>query len=152
VVIFRKPIVGASELAMARFLLRVQRAAGVRGRIAVLVTGNRELRALNRRFRGQDHATDVLSFPTVADAADGFQGDIALSAQIAAASAARLGHSIADELKILILHGVLHLAGYDHESDRGEMSRLEARLRSKFSLPGNLIQRSARAGRRRRRA
>jgi probable rRNA maturation factor len=110
--------------------------------VTVLVTGNRELQALNRRFRGQNRTTDVLSFSATADVKDGFRGDIALSAEMAAASAARLGHSVGDELKILTLHGVLHLAGYDHEDESGKMSRLEARLRRKLRLPDSLIQRA----------
>jgi probable rRNA maturation factor len=131
---------------MARFLSRVQQMAGLRGRVVVLVTGNRELQALNRRFRGQNRPTDVLSFSVAAEVPDGFRGDIALSVEMAAASAARLGHSVAEELKVLILHGVLHLAGYDHEADSGKMLRLEARLRRTLRLPGSLIQRAGQSG------
>ena len=69
-------------------------------------------------------------------------GDIAVSAEIAAVYARRLGHSLADELKVLILHGLLHLAGYDHETDDGEMEQEEARLRSELRLPPSLIQRA----------
>jgi probable rRNA maturation factor len=133
---------------MARFLSHVQRMVRLRGRVVVLVTGNRELQSLNRRFRGQNRPTDVLSFSAAAETPDGWRGDIALSAEMAAASAARLGHSVAEEVKILILHGVLHLAGYDHEADGGKMSHLEARLRRTLRLPGSLIQRAGQSGRR----
>ena len=77
----------------------------------------------------------------------GGSGDIAISAEIAASNAGRLGHSAGDELKILILHGLLHLAGYDHETDAGEMAREEARLRRALRLPVALIERSTDAGR-----
>ncbi|MFB3916720.1 MAG: rRNA maturation RNase YbeY [Terriglobales bacterium] len=146
-VIFRKPIAGASERALARFVGRAQRAAGLHGRVDVVVTSSRELRDLNRRFRRQDHATDVLSFPsgchTLCEEKGGdFVGDIAISAEIAAENARRLGHPAADELKILALHGLLHLAGYDHERDRGEMAHKESRLRRMLRLPDTLIARA----------
>ena len=98
-----------------------------------------EIRRLNRRFRQMDKATDVLSFP----ATDGFSaGDIAISADVGAANARRLGLSPAEELKILILHGMLHLAGYDHERDQGAMARQEQRLRRALGLSMSLIERS----------
>jgi probable rRNA maturation factor len=109
----------------------------------VLVTGNRAMRALNRRFRGKDQVTDVLSFPAAPEAESEMAGDIAISAEMAAANAARLGHSPATELKILMLHGLLHLAGYDHEHDQGTMARKETRLRRELRLPDGLIQRSS---------
>ena len=93
----------------------------------------RELRALNHRFRGKNKATDVLSFPSVAGPESGkakrVAGDVAISADIARENAVRLGHSAAEEVKILALHGILHLAGFDHERDNGEMARKEAELR-----------------------
>jgi probable rRNA maturation factor len=92
---------------------------------------------LNRRFRRKDRATDVLSFA----GQNGAAGDIAISAETAARNARRLGHSTAAELKVLILHGALHLAGYDHEHDRGQMARREQRLRRQFRLPTGLIER-----------
>jgi len=94
------------------------------------------VRALNRSFRRKDKPTDVLSFP-------GPQGgDIAICAEIARQNAHRLGHSVTEEIKVLMLHGMLHLAGYDHETDAGEMERKEAHLRAKLKLPVSLIQRS----------
>ena len=100
------------------------------------------MRRLNAQFRGRDYATDVLSFPSPTFV-EGFAGDIAVSADIAARNAQTLGHSVADEIRILVLHGVLHLAGYDHESDNGEMAGKETRLRRKLGLPAALIERAA---------
>jgi probable rRNA maturation factor len=140
---FRKSVAGLSEAALARFVLRACRAAKLRGDVSVLVTTSHELRALNRRFRKQDKATDVLSFPPML-VTDRFAGDIAISADVAARNAKLLGHSPADEVKTLALHGVLHLAGYDHEADSGEMARLEQRLRKQLGLPPALIERTSR--------
>ena len=142
-IILHKRGPGLSEAALARFLARAKGAAGVRGSVNVLVTSSQELRGLNRRFRGKDRPTDVLSFPPESGANE-FAGDVAISLEIARDNARRLGHSVAEELKILVLHGVLHLAGHDHESDRGEMAMLEERLRKKLSLPAALIERTAR--------
>lgn len=136
-VIVRKPVRGASRGALERFAGRARRALRLRGEVNVLVASSRELRRLNRGFRGQDKPTDVLSFPS-----DG-GGDIAICAEIAGAQARRLGHSAAAELKVLVLHGMLHLAGYDHETDAGEMARLEERLRRRFRLPVTLTGRAA---------
>jgi probable rRNA maturation factor len=146
VIILKKSIAGVSETSLARFLARAKRAAGLRERVVVLITGNRELRELNCRFRGQDRPTDVLSFPAAPEAASQFAGDLAISADIAAANAQRLGHPPATELKILMLHGLLHLAGYDHENDNGAMARREARLRLELRLPETLIERAAAQG------
>lgn len=144
-VIFRKNIAGASERALARFVSRAQRAAGLRGRVDVVVTTSRELRDLNRRFRRKDHPTDVLSFPAAPTSDDDFEGDIAISGDIAQDNAKLLGHTAAEELRILALHGLLHLAGYDHERDHGEMARKEARLRRDLNLPETLIARTSSA-------
>jgi probable rRNA maturation factor len=147
VVILEKKLRGVSAAALSRFAGRAQRAAGLRGQLSILVTGSAELRRLNRRYRRKDKPTDVLSFP-----ADGVRasrphlqmaGDIAISAEVAAESARRFGHSAAAEVKILILHGLLHLAGLDHEHDRGQMSRREEKLRRRLGLPASLIQRSS---------
>jgi probable rRNA maturation factor len=127
---------------LARFLARAQRAAGLRGEVNVLIARSREIRELNRRYRGQDGATDVLSFPSDGGAGKGFAGDIAISADLAAESARQFGHVPAEELKILLLHGVLHLAGYDHERDNGRMARMEERLRAQLGLPTALITRN----------
>ena len=141
-VILRKRVAGMNEASLDRFVARARRSVGLRGGVNVLVTTNRELRALNSRFRGKPMPTDVLSFPADSVTAPKHAGDIAISAEIAQQNARRLGHSGAEEIKILALHGVLHLAGYDHESDRGEMARLEDRLRRKLRLPVALIERS----------
>jgi probable rRNA maturation factor len=104
------------------------------------LTGDDELQSLNRDFRGKDQPTDVLSFP-----GDGvtYLGDLAISAERAAAQAAEHGHAPQEEVCILLLHGLLHLLGYDHETDRGKMRRLEARWRAEFGLPAGLIERSS---------
>ena len=127
---------GVSAAQLQRFVRRAQLLARIKGEVDVLISNNRRLRDLNRRFRGKDKPTDVLSFPRPSG------GDIAISAQIARDNAALYGHAFADELKILVLHGMLHLAGYDHESDNGRMARAEARLRSRLKLPASLIDRT----------
>lgn len=136
-VILRKRISGVTQRALAMFAARARRAAGVRGEVNVLITSNAEMKRLNRDFRRKDYSTDVLSFP---DEDSG--GDIAISADIARANARELKHAAAVETKILVLHGMLHLAGYDHEHDNGEMRRREDQLRRKLGLPDSLIERA----------
>jgi probable rRNA maturation factor len=97
---------------------------------------------LNREFLRRDYATDVLSFPSNAQAGEGSLGEIAISAQKAAQQARQFGHSVEDEIRILMLHGVLHLTGMDHERDAGRMGRAEARWRQKLGLPAGLIERA----------
>lgn len=128
---------GVSHAGLERFARRAQKLAGVKGEVAVLVTSSGKVQALNRRFRRKDKPTDVLSFPGT------HGGDIAICAEIARRNAVRLGHSVSEELRVLVLHGMLHLAGYDHEADSGQMAALEARLRSRLELPVGLIQRSS---------
>jgi probable rRNA maturation factor len=147
VVILQKKVVGLSEAALARFVTRARRGSGLRGTVNVLVTSSTAVRALNRRFRRKDKATDVLSFPAeivpeTRQKRPSLAGDVAISADIAAQNAARLGHSPAIEIKILTLHGILHLAGFDHERDNGEMARKEAKLRAELRLPSALIERT----------
>lgn len=137
-VVLQKKLPGVSAGALERFAAEASRAAGVRGEVDILITSSAAMRRLNRRYRGKDRATDVLSFP----AGNGAAGDIAISAEYGARSARRLGHSFLAELKILVLHGLLHLAGHDHEHDGGEMARLEGRLRKGYGLPTGLIDRS----------
>ena len=141
-VILRKQVVGLSDTALARFVTQASRAVRLRGVVNVLITSSRELRALNRRFRGKDQPTDVLSFVPEAGFVDTLAGDIAISVEIAKQNARGLGHSDAEEVKILVLHGVLHLAGYDHENDRGAMAKKESKLRKALGLPGGLIERN----------
>lgn len=139
---------------LAQFAGRALRAAGIHGTISVLLTGDERIREFNRKFRKKNVATDVLSFPAIAwgtEAGNGHRrrsaGDLAISLDTAARQAEAFGHSLATEVKVLILHGALHLAGYDHEADSGEMARLEAKLRKEFGLPQGLIQRSSTAKR-----
>jgi probable rRNA maturation factor len=124
---------------LRRFLMRAKSEIGLRGEVNVLVTSNNQMRALNRKFRRRNKPTDVLSFPVVGS--NGIAGDIAISGQIAKQQARRLGHSLEQELKVLLLHGLLHLSGYDHEKDEGEMARAEMKLRAKFRLPDSLTER-----------
>jgi probable rRNA maturation factor len=149
VVILEKTASGVSRRALALFVARARRAAGLRGTVDVLITSNAHMRELNQRFRRKHAATDVLSFPASSQnnpsrraGRDSHAGDLAISCDIAAQNARALGHSVERELKILILHGVLHLAGYDHENDNGEMARKEARLRRMLGLPMSLIERT----------
>jgi probable rRNA maturation factor len=104
-----------------------------------LITDDRELLRLNKQFLGKDYPTDVLSFPSPEPA--GLLGEMAISAQRAAEQANEYGHSLEHEMRILMLHGVLHLLGMDHTSDRGRMRRAETRWRKKFELPAGLIER-----------
>ena len=104
----------------------------------VLITGDAELRRLNRDFRGKDYATDVLSFPSAHPSS---LGDLAISLGRARAQARQYGHSTEQEVQILMLHGVLHLTGLDHETDGGRMARAEKRWRARLGLPNGLIER-----------
>jgi probable rRNA maturation factor len=125
--------------ALSLFAAKAQRALGLSGEVNVRITSNRELQDLNRRFRRKNKPTDVLSFPSDLPK---LAGDIAISAEIAAANAADMGHSTEAELRILILHGLLHLAGYDHETDNGAMQARETKLRQQLGLPTGLIERT----------
>ena len=112
-----------------------------------LLTNDAELQSLNRQFLGKNYATDALSFPEdggdpSGDIAISRIGDIAISVMRARAQARAFGHSVDEELKILLLHGVLHLTGLDHETDSGEMKRAEIRWRKKFGLSVSLIERT----------
>lgn len=134
-----------------RFLRSAQRSVGLTGEVSVRIASDSEMRRLNRIFRGKDKATDVLSFPAYHNGNSQLRGsmprlyhaagDIAISSRIARENAKALGHSFEDELKILLLHGLLHLAGHDHESDNGQMAALEEKLRGKLKLPTGLIER-----------
>jgi probable rRNA maturation factor len=104
-----------------------------------LITNDRELQRLNNQFLGHNYPTDVLSFPS---AMPGHLGELAISVERADAQANSFGHSRIDEIRVLMLHGLLHLTGMDHETDRGAMSRAENKWRSHFDLPVTLIGRS----------
>jgi probable rRNA maturation factor len=130
-----------SKSGLTRFLNRARALAGLEGNVEVLLTTDAELKRLNRSFRGKNKATDVLSFPAALEIADVHAGDLAISLETAARQAEEFGHSLRDEVRILLLHGVLHLAGFDHETDEGEMAEREAELRKTLKLPLSLIER-----------
>jgi probable rRNA maturation factor len=147
-VILRKRVAGLSAAMLDRFVRRARKAVRLPGVVNVLVTSSAELRTLNRQFRGKDKATDVLSFPSSPSSPEKrgkrkpLAGELAISADVAKENADQLGHSAAEEIKILTLHGILHLAGFDHEQDHGEMAREEERLRHQLKLETGLIERS----------
>jgi len=141
-VIFRRPLPPARRRALQAFAQRLGRELA-RGRpFLCLITGDRELRRLNRRFLGKDYPTDVLSFPWAEgpDAEAGL-GEMAISLERARRQARRFGHSTDQELRVLMLHGLLHLLGMDHTRDRGRMARLEARWRRRLEMPAGLTER-----------
>lgn len=115
---------------------------GLRGNVDVLLATDTVLKRLNREYRGKDQATDVLSFPAAEQAAAEHAGDLAISLQTAARQAQEHGHTLEEEVRVLLLHGFLHLHGMDHEADRGEMAAAEATLREKLKLPLGLIGRT----------
>jgi probable rRNA maturation factor len=139
----RQSRIPLQDAVLARFLTSVRRELKLsRREVTVCFVDDREIARLNRRFRGKPKPTDVLSFPANGTGRaefpvatdDGFLGDIAISPQAARRNAKLFGRTLDEEIRILILHGVLHLAGYDHEVDNGEMERIEMRLRKKLKL------------------
>lgn len=143
--------------------------ASARGEVSVAMVSDRRMRSLNRQFRGKDAVTDVLSFPfdfaqgKAFDFAQGkpfdfaqgkaaaespepragaFLGDIVIASGVARRQAREMAHAVRTEVRVLALHGLLHLLGYDHESDNGRMRRVEARLRKRAGLREGLIERS----------
>ncbi|MGC9224536.1 MAG: rRNA maturation RNase YbeY [Terracidiphilus sp.] len=145
-----------STRTLARFLTEARAAVRLRGQVTVLLTSDAAMRDLNRRFRGKNKPTDVLSFPSdhLIRGTKKIAGDLAIGVETALRQAVEQGHSLAIEIRVLMLHGLLHLAGYDHETDSGEMHLREQRLRKRLGLPLGLIERAAskpasrRAGRR----
>jgi probable rRNA maturation factor len=133
-----------SERTLQRFLAEAQAAVRLRGQVSVLLTTDKAIRRLNREFRGKDKATDVLSFPADSSFPGGekIAGDLAISVPTARKQATAQGHALTCELKVLLLHGLLHLAGYDHEADKGQMARREQKLRAQLRLPLGLIERA----------
>jgi probable rRNA maturation factor len=131
-----------STRTLARFLSLTQAAVGLRGEVTVLLTTDDAIRRLNRRFRGKNKATDVLSFPADGIGAEEIAGDLAISVPTARQQAVERNHSLSTEIKVLILHGLLHLAGHDHEADEGKMARRERLLRKRLGLPPGLIERA----------
>ncbi len=139
-VLFQTPRRQLKRRELQAFALRLSGEVAAGAVFCCLVTGDEELRRLNREFRGKDEATDVLSFPSASPG--GALGDIAISADRAALQAAQYGHDIATEIRVLMLHGLLHLLGHDHERDGGRMRRLESRWRERLGLPKGLIERA----------
>jgi probable rRNA maturation factor len=133
--------VGLSRAGLGRFLRVAQTAVGLRGEVSVLLADDRMLRRLNREWRGKDKATDVLSFPAPKEMAAVFGGDLAVSLETAKRQGAAYGNSLRDEVRVLLLHGLLHLAGMDHEVDGGEMAAREAELRKRLRMRSGLIAR-----------
>jgi probable rRNA maturation factor len=144
--ILRRPA-GLRPRALTLFARKLEREVAKGRPFDCLITGDAELRRLNREFRGKDQATDVLSFP--APVLPGSRpasrlGDVAISAARARSQAREFGHTAEQEVRLLMLHGVLHLLGMDHETDSGTMARSEKRWRTRLNLPGGLIERAAR--------
>jgi probable rRNA maturation factor len=129
-----------SNSGLSRFLNRARAAVGLSGEVDVLLADDGTLRRLNKTFRGKNKSTDVLSFPA-AENDQQVAGDLAISLETAARQATTYGHTLRDEVRILLLHGLLHLSGLDHETDDGEMAAREAALRRELSLPNTLIER-----------
>jgi probable rRNA maturation factor len=125
---------------LRQFCERARRALGFApGAVTIQLISDRTMAQLNERFRKKRGATDVLSFPANGEqpARGGeYVGDIAISPETARRNARRFSRSLPAELQILILHGMIHLAGYDHETDHGEMNRLERRLRKRLGVDG----------------
>ena len=120
-------------------------AIALRGEVSILLTTDAAVQELNRSFRRKNQPTDVLSFPAAPSdfaGAPQLAGDLAVSIDTAARQAAQFGHTLLVEVRILLLHGLLHLAGYDHEQDAGRMARRERALRASFGLPAGLIDRA----------
>jgi probable rRNA maturation factor len=146
-VTFRRVPAGVRPAVVERFARKLETEVA-RGRFFdCLISGDAELRRLNRQFRGKDEPTDVLSFPSLVEHAlspanlHGPLGDIAISSPRARAQARQFGHSLENEIRILMLHGVLHLLGMDHAADSGRMARAEKRWRARLGLPTGLIER-----------
>ena len=161
-VTFRRVPADFGRRAIERFARRLQMEVAQGRPFDCLITGDAELRRLNRKFLGQDYATDVLSFPgvapailspvtlpprttpgdTIAGATSPSLGDIAISFARARAQARAFGHSTEQEIRILMLHGLLHLLGMDHTTDGGRMARAEKRWRARLGLTTGLIERA----------
>jgi probable rRNA maturation factor len=149
-IINRQRRVSIAEAALARFLSNVRRELKVPwAKVTVCFVTDAEIAKLNGKFRRKPKATDVLSFPareylrgkrgvkngsTTTAGSENFLGDIAISPETACRNAKKYGRSVDEEIRILMIHGTLHLLGYDHEVDSGEMERLELRLRRRLRL------------------
>ena len=118
-----------------------------RGVVTIAIVSDARMRSLNKQFRGVDKVTDVLSFPEEVEKKGShptpFLGEIVIAVGIASKQAKIQGHSVVIEFRVLALHGLLHLLGYDHQVDDGQMGRVEARLRRRAGLPPGLIARTS---------
>jgi probable rRNA maturation factor len=155
-VTFRRVGANLARRTIERFAGRLETEVAKGRAFDCLISGDAELRRLNRDFRGKDYATDVLAFPAANNgitaeprstrrktrSAEGSLGDIAISLARARAQARALGHSTEQEIQVLMLHGLLHLLGLDHETDGGHMARVEKRWRARLGLPNGLIERA----------
>jgi len=152
----RQRAVRVAQRPLELFLARVRRELGLtEADLTICFVSDAEIARMNQAFRKKKGPTDVLSFPTIErhrpailrkprslriqhkspdSRVPSFLGDIAIAPSVARRNAKKLGRTLPSELQILILHGVLHLLGYDHETDRGQMDRVEARLRRKLGL------------------
>ncbi len=140
---------GALPLRELRSFLRETAAAiPLDGKVSVLLTTDNAIAELNRQFRRKNKPTDVLSFPAapIEGVRNPLAGDLAVSVDTASRQAEEWGHSLLLEVKILLLHGLLHLAGFDHERDEGQMRRREGALRTHLGLPSSLVERTIHRG------
>lgn len=135
--LFQRARRGLPRRGLRAFAERLRKTVAGGRQFFCLLTDDRELRRLNRQFRGKDYATDVLAFPEAGECL----GEVAISTERAAAQAREYGHGLEAEVEILMLHGLLHLLGMDHEKDAGRMLRAEARWRRKLALPQGLTER-----------
>jgi probable rRNA maturation factor len=136
-----------AKAGLTRFLRRAREAVGVAADVDVMLTSDAEMKRLNRDFRGKNKSTDVLSFPAPEEISKQHAGDLAISLDTAARQAESFGHSLGEEVRVLMVHGLLHLKGMDHETDSGEMAAREAELRRELKLPATLIERVMRSPR-----
>ena len=138
-VLFHVPAKGVRRRDLQQFARELQHDVAHGRAFTCLITSDEELRRWNREFRKKDTPTDVLSFPP--DGSTESAGEIAISFDRAQAQAVEHGHDTSAEIRILLLHGVLHLLGLDHERDSGQMARTERRWRKRLGLPVGLIER-----------
>jgi probable rRNA maturation factor len=143
IVLFRRAPAELNRRSLERFARTLRGDVAKGAGFTCLITGDSELRRLNRDFLGKDYPTDVLSFPVgqALPPASEQLGEIAISVSRARRQSAAFGHSLENEIRILMLHGLLHLLGMDHQTDRGQMKRAESRWRKRLALPASLIER-----------
>jgi probable rRNA maturation factor len=146
IVLFRRAPAELNRRKLERFARTLRGEVAEDRAFTCLITGDSHLRRLNRDFLGKDYPTDVLSFPALRSSPAQLLGEIAISAVRARRQAAAFGHPIEDEIRILMLHGLLHLLGMDHETDRGQMQRAESRWRQRLGLPAGVIERAGGLG------